>query len=108
VAYCVTERLGTAVGIVSAAGTAGISLTPLLVERVVAAHGLATGWVVQGLVVWAVLVPLALFGLPRRGPQTRRETGDRGGADLRVVLRAAAFWVLTVGGWASCPWSSPP
>lgn len=97
VAYHVTERLGTAVGIVSAVGTAGISLAPLLLERVVAGHGTATGWAVQGLAVWAVVVPLALFGLPRRPRRRARPGADRGGADLRTVLRTPAFWVLISG-----------
>ncbi|WP_300014165.1 MFS transporter [Pseudonocardia sp.] len=98
VAYHVTHRLGAAVGIVSAAGTAGISLAPLLMERVVSTHGPSTGWFVQGVAVWAVLVPLALLGLPRRPPRAvRPEPGVASGAALGTILRTPAFWVLTAG-----------
>lgn len=98
VAYHVTHRLGAAVGVVSAVGTAGISLTPLLMERVVSAHGPGTGWFVQGLAVWLVLIPLALVGLPRRPPRAHHAGQPvPDGAALRTILRAPAFWALTAG-----------
>jgi MFS family permease len=98
VAYHVTHRLGAAMGVVSAAGTAGISLTPLLLERVVTTYGPGVGWFVQGVAVWVVLIPLALLGLPRRPPRSRRPgRAVTDGAALGTILRAPAFWVLTAG-----------
>lgn len=98
VAYHVTHRLGTAMGVVSAAGTAGISLAPLLLERVVTLHGPAVGWFVQGVAVWVVLIPLALLGLPRRSPRpTRSDRAATDGTALATILRSPPFWVLTGG-----------
>lgn len=99
VAYYVTERLGSVIGWVTALGSAGISLIPLLLERIVAAEGFRTAWAVQGVAVWMVVVPLALWGLPRRLVAAVSE--PRGGtsqhASLGPVLREPMFWVITAG-----------
>lgn len=99
VAYYVTERLGSVIGWVTALGSAGISLVPLLVERIVAADGFRTAWAVQGAAVWIVVIPLALWGLPRRpraGVLASRE-GAEEHASLGPVLREPMFWVITGG-----------
>lgn len=54
-----TRRRGTAVGIVSAAGAAGISLAPLLLERLVAAHGWRAVWAGEGVAIWLCMLLLA-------------------------------------------------
>jgi MFS family permease len=99
VAYYVTRRLGTAVGLVTAVGSAAISLAPLGLERLIAAHDFRLAWLVQGLLVWVVIVPLAIWGLPRRsrlpGPAVSEQVRPRGG--LGPVLRAPMFWVVTGG-----------
>jgi MFS family permease len=100
VAYHVQRRLGTAIGIVTAVGSAGISLVPIGLEALVAAHGFRTAWLVQGLVVWAVVLPIALFGVPRR----RRNEHDAVPAvdapppgSAREAMRVPMFWVLSGG-----------
>ena len=40
-------------GLVSAVGAAGISLSPVLLERLVSAHGWRAVWAGEGLLVWA-------------------------------------------------------
>lgn len=102
------RRRGSALGIVSAAGAAGISAAPLLLERLISAHGWRTAWVVEGLLIWAVVIPLAVFamrddpahlgqrpdGVPAAEHDARRE--ERG-ATRREAFRTPFFWVLTAG-----------
>lgn len=107
VAYYVSERLGAVIGVVTAIGSAGISLAPIALERLVEAEGFRTAWAVQGFAVWAVVIPLAVWGLPRRA-RRRAETAPRAGgpiehapnrraASLGPVLRTPMFWVITGG-----------
>jgi MFS family permease len=105
VAYHVQRRLGTAIGIVTAVGSAGISLVPIGLEALIAEHGFRTAWLVQGIAVWALIVPIALLGVPRRTtrpdpdvarPAAAPPAGRSSGA-LRAVVRAPMFWVLTGG-----------
>jgi MFS family permease len=49
VAHWFHRRRGTALGIVSAFGSAGISLAPILIERLIAFHGWRTVWLIEGL-----------------------------------------------------------
>ena len=101
VAYHVQRRLGTAIGIVTAVGSAGISLVPIGLEALVAEHGFRTAWLVQGIAVWVVILPIALFGVPRR----RRSEPDAGASakaagssgSAREALRVPMFWVLSGG-----------
>ncbi|OZM75938.1 MFS transporter [Pseudonocardia sp. MH-G8] len=101
VAYHVQRRLGTAIGIVTAVGSAGISLVPIGLEALVAEHGFRTAWLVQGIAVWVVILPIALFGVPRR----RRSEPEAGASvtaagapgSARAALRVPMFWVLSGG-----------
>ena len=102
------RRRGAALGIVSAAGAAGISAAPLLLERLINAHGWRTAWIVEGLLIWAIVIPLAVFamrddpahlgqrpdGVPAEDHDAHRE--ERG-ATRREAFRAPFFWVLTAG-----------
>ncbi len=105
VAYHVQRRLGTAIGIVTAVGSAGISLVPIALEALVAEHGFRTAWLVQGVVVWALILPIALLGVPRRhrrsGPDgvASAKAGPSGhpAGSARAVLRVPMFWVLSGG-----------
>ncbi len=105
VAYHVQQRLGTAIGIVTAVGSAGISLVPIGLEALIAEHGFRTAWLVQGIAVWLLVVPIALLGVPRRSrrraptappPATGQQAGRSTGA-VRHVMRVPMFWVLTGG-----------
>ncbi|HVT70340.1 MAG TPA: MFS transporter, partial [Trebonia sp.] len=66
VAVYIARRRGLAMGITTAVGAAGISLAPVGLESLVAAHGFRAIWLIEGLAVWALVIPLALAGLPRR------------------------------------------
>nr|WP_230416918.1 MFS transporter [Micromonospora tarapacensis] len=103
-AHWFRRRRGFALGIVSAVGAAGISLAPLLLERLIAHHGWRTAWLVEGLLVWAVVIPIALFGIRNRpadvgqqvdgGSQGRSDSYVRADLSHRQALRTPYFWVL--------------
>ncbi len=106
VAYWFDRRRGLALGIVGAVGSAGISTAPILTERLIAATSWQQAWLIQGLVVWAVVIPLALFGLRNRPadlgqhvdgvPPAHGEESSGGltGWTLRPALRTGMFWVI--------------
>ena len=98
VARTVTHRSGLALGITSAIGSAGISLAPLGVERLVAASDVATTWRIESLAVLAIVLPISLL-LPRDAPARkgaeRPAEAPAEGWDLRPALRTGMFWVLT-------------
>ncbi|WP_238072349.1 MFS transporter, partial [Rhodococcus zopfii] len=79
VAVHVTRRRGLALGLTAAVGSAGISLAPVLLERLVAAHGIVAVWRLEALAVWAVVLPVAVVGL-RRLPATSAAATDPGAA----------------------------
>ncbi len=108
------RRRGTAIGLVSAIGSMGISLTPLLIEGVIAEFGWRTAWLLEGIAVWLVVVPIALFGMRDRPadlgqrldgrhpvPSSDSEGGAAGGQEAGVTTREASrtgyFWVVTLG-----------
>ncbi len=108
VAFWFTRRRGLALGIVSAVGAAGISLAPVGLEMLIAVHGWRTAWLVEGIVVWALVIPLALLGV-RNTPDDLgqvpdgRVTADQpappavAGATLRRAARTPFFWVVLAG-----------
>ncbi|WP_123604076.1 MFS transporter [Micromonospora sp. Llam0] len=76
------RRRGAAMAVVSASGAAGISLAPIALERLIAQSDWRIGWLVAGLVVWAVVVPIAVFGIRDRPADIGQHVdGDPGGAD---------------------------
>lgn len=112
---------GLATGIVSAIGTSAISLAPLALERLIDDLGWRTVWQLEGLVVLAITVPVALFVLPRRARSDGESATDvspaelgsghdigSGTADrqrghstdwtLRDASRTPVFWVVVSGG----------
>nr|WP_230416900.1 MFS transporter [Micromonospora tarapacensis] len=104
-AHWFRRRRGFALGLVSAVGAAGISLAPLLLERLIAHHGWRTAWFVEGLLVWAIVIPIALLGIRNRpediGQQVDGASADSHPAgshvadlDHRQALRTPYFWVL--------------
>lgn len=100
VAQIVRRRRGLALGISGAIGSAGISLAPVLLERLVAGVGIAWAWRIEALAVLIIVVPLALL-LPRPAsiePEpTRTDTGTLivGGFTSAQARRTGMFWVLT-------------
>lgn len=91
VAISFDRRRGAALGIVIALGSVGISLAPLLLEQLIAAYGWRGAWVIEGLVIWAVLLPIALVGMRERRP--RAEPLILG--DDAVPVRPSRSWGLT-------------
>lgn len=104
------RRRGTATGIVSAVGAIGISMTPLIMEGFIADHGWRTAWLVEGVAVWIIVIPLALLGMRdrpsdlgqqpdgvRRTPGTEHVSTREWGATTRQAMRAPFFWVVAGG-----------
>lgn len=108
-----SRRRGVATGIVSAIGALGISMAPLVLEGFIAEHGWRTAWFVQGLVIWAVVVPIALLGMRDRpadlgqypdgapAPAPGTATTPDWGVTRGEAVRSAYFWVVA-GGVAAC------
>lgn len=107
VAYWFSRRRGTVLGVVTAIGSSGISLAPILIERLIAFQGWRTVWLIEGLAVWAIVIPIAVFGIRNRpgdigqyvdGDPTPTE-GPRpeSGVSRALALRTPYFWVLAAG-----------
>ncbi|WP_055479959.1 MFS transporter [Sphaerimonospora mesophila] len=104
VAAYLHERRGLGIGISSAFGAAGISLAPVLVERLVSAWGWRTVWIIEGVSVVTLVVPAVLLLLPRRpakgtavGVPPARRPAEFEDWTLRRTLRTGMFWVVTGG-----------
>lgn len=106
-----TRRRGTAIGIVSAIGAAGISLAPVLLERLVSAYGWRTVWAAEGVLIWLTVVPLALFVMrdrPEDFGQVVDGTRAAGhtsapvwGLTRQQAVRTGWFWLVTAAVSAS-------
>jgi MFS family permease len=110
VAVWFDRRRGAALGIVLAIGSVGISLSPLLLERLIADHGWRGVWLLEGLVIWAVLLPIALLGMrDRRRPALAAPRDETDGDERRAAqptvsagftraqaLRSPFFWLVTL------------
>ncbi|WP_233571060.1 MFS transporter [Nocardiopsis sp. Huas11] len=103
VAISVTRRRGTMLGITSALGVAGISLFPLLSERVITLIGWRHTFMAEALLIWVVVLPIALWGLRGVGATRQHDVGAlaEGETDhalpLRQIARTSMFWALTAG-----------
>lgn len=107
VAIYIRRRRGLAQGIATSVGAAGISLAPLILEGAVSEYGFRTVWFVEGLIVWAVVIPFALVVLP--GRPSRPATDDAAAASAaasalppvdwtrRQAMRTGIFWVIAAG-----------
>lgn len=108
VGIAVTRNRGTALGITSAAGAAGISLFPLLAERMIVAVGWRHAVLAEALLVWTIVLPIAWWGMRgvRNASATTAKSGTAGPADaaaawpLRAVMRTSMFW--TISGAVAC------
>lgn len=114
VAVHATNRRGLMLGITAAVGSAGVSMAPLLLEWLLAQYGTQTVWLIEGLAVWCVVVPIglvALRGLPRPSartvPATATAPATAPGAAVatarpkqrtaREASRTAMFWAIAAG-----------
>lgn len=112
VAVHATNRRGLKLGITAAVGSAGVSMAPLLLEWLLAQYGTQTVWLIEGLAVWCVVVPIglvALRGLPRPSARTVPATAPAtapGAAvaaarpkqrTAREASRTAMFWAIAAG-----------
>ncbi|MFW2514012.1 MFS transporter [Demequina sp. SO4-13] len=100
------RRRGLATGVVAAAGAVGISMTPLLLEGLIAQHGWRTAWLIEGLAVWVIVIPLALIGMRDRptvlgqrpdgadAPHPDAPVVEEPGLTRSQVLRHAYFWLI--------------
>lgn len=98
VAHHVTHRRGLALGISSAIGSAGISLAPIGLERLIAVTDIHTAWRIEALIVLAVVTPLAFLLPHRRTPAL--DTPSATSAPYTQVwttstaIRTGMFWVI--------------
>lgn len=95
VARAVTERRGLALGISASIGSAGISLAPIGLERLISAVGVHAAWRWEALAVLVLVLPAALLmkSAHRRGVS---ETASRPakGWTLAQARRTGMFWVI--------------
>jgi MFS family permease len=105
IARTITYKPGLALGIVGAVGSAGISLAPVGVERLIALTDIATAWRIEAALVAIIVLPIA-FLLPKDLPRTTTETGTHivivpeTGYTSREALRTGMFWVLVSAGFS--------
>lgn len=106
VAHWFEKRRGLAGGLAAAFGAMGISLTPLIVERLIADVGWRTAWLIEGAAVWCIVLPLALFAIRDRpadlGQLPDGATPDPEAVHVPVrgltraqVVRQPYFWLVT-------------
>jgi MFS family permease len=107
VSHWFSRRRGTALGVVTAIGASGISLAPILIERLIAFHGWRSVWLMEGVAVWAIVVPIAILGIRNRprdvGQHVDGDPAPAAGHRLQrsvgraVAMRTPYFWVLVAG-----------
>lgn len=106
VALWFTRKRGLAMGIVAAAGGVGMTLIPLLSERLIVDIGWRNTWLVEGLAVWVIVLPIALLGIRNRPSDVGQHVdGDSAtdappaevwGVTRKEALRSSFFWLVTV------------
>jgi len=103
VARGIQHRRGLALGIASAMGSAGISLAPIGLERLIGLVGIHAAWRWEALIVALVVLPLA-FVFPNRrsghGPvetTTGQIRTQRASWTLQEATRSGMFWVIAAG-----------
>lgn len=105
VAHWFEKRRGLAGGLAAAFGAMGISLAPLGVERLVAGVGWRNALLIEGGLVWVVVLPIALFAIRNRpadlgqmpdGAPPDPDAAHRAATGLTraQVLRQPYFWLV--------------
>lgn len=101
------QRRGSVLGLVAAIGAAGISLAPVLLEPFISAHGWRTAWAVEGALVWAIVIPLAIWGfkdhpadLGQEADGAHRDSNrpaavEEWGLTRKQALRTPFFWLIS-------------
>ncbi|WP_344103338.1 MFS transporter [Nocardiopsis rhodophaea] len=105
VAIAVTRKRGTALGVTSAVGAAGISLFPMLAELAILQLGWRSVLVWEAALVWLVVLPIAWWGMrgvTRSQAEEERATTDSPSSTaaepswaLRAIVRTSMFWLIT-------------
>ncbi|MFD6953503.1 MFS-type transporter [Nocardiopsis sp. TSRI0078] len=103
VAISVTHKRGTLLGLTSSLGAAGISLFPLLTERVIAVLDWRYTFVAEGALIWVIVLPLAWWGLrgvsrtSQKAPASPRKEQDEPAEPawpLRAIVGTTMFWAM--------------
>ncbi|WP_082376465.1 MFS transporter [Nocardiopsis sp. NRRL B-16309] len=103
VAISMTRNRGALLGITSSVGAAGISLFPLLAERLIALVGWRYTFAAEAVLVWVIVVPIVVWGL--RGVVRAEPAPEASGADgataapapewpVRAIVRTSVFWAM--------------
>ncbi|WP_435107227.1 MFS transporter [Nocardiopsis synnemataformans] len=103
VAVSVTRNRGVLLGLTSSVGAAGISLFPLIAERVITLLGWRYTFMAEAVLIWVIVLPLAWWGLrgvtraepettvlPTRTPTVTVEPQW----PLRAIMRTSVFWAM--------------
>lgn len=115
VALWFDRRRGVAIGMSSAAGAAVMSLAPLVLAAGIGQVGWRWTWSLAGLAVWAIVVPLAWWGLrdrpsdvgqhvdgtPPADPEQAAADAAAAGWTRREAMRTLMFWAVAAAVTAS-------
>jgi MFS family permease len=104
VVKALTTRRGLGLGITAAVGSAGISLTPVLMEQLIGASDVQTAWRYQAAAVLVIILPLVLLlpphrprapaiRIPRAGRATDPPVKDENWTSGRAA-RTPIFWAI--------------
>lgn len=98
------RKRGAALGVVNGVGAGFISLSPVLLEQFISASHWRTAWLLEGLAIWALVIPIALWGMRNRPedvgqhvdgmPSSSEAAAEEVGLTRAQALRAPFFWVL--------------
>ncbi|KIP53003.1 MFS-type transporter [Leucobacter komagatae] len=96
ISRAITHRRGLALGVSAALGSAGISLAPIGLERLITAVGIQGAWRWEALAVLAIVIPAAFFikTPPSRKGLSKHWTPGRGWT-LAEARHTGMFWVLS-------------
>lgn len=106
VARTVRYRPGLALGLSGAIGSAGISIAPVGVERLISLSDLSTTWRIEAVVVAVVIFPLILF-LPKDQKSNSEVNESDEALDSKLshsasyAYRTAMFWVFAGAGFVA-------
>lgn len=93
VALWFDRRRGMALGVSTAAGAAAMSLAPLVLAAGIDRFDWRLTWSLAGLAVWAVVVPLAWWGLRDHPADVGQHVDGVPSADAERADAAAAGWI---------------